>query len=255
MPKMDYNNTVIYKLQHKLKDELLYIGHTTNFSKRKVMHKSNCYNTNNKIYNSKLYYTIRDNGGWDEFNMVVIKEFPCKNKQEALSEEDRVMRQMRSSLNMLRAYITEEEKLEHAKIYREMNKEKIAKRYHKYYELNKENINDKRKDKNKEYYELNKPEISEKKKMYREANKEKISEKKKMYREANKEKINEKKKRDYKNNKEKINEKQKVYREANKDKRCEKFNCACGGKYTHEAKTKHFKTKKHQEYLNQQTDQ
>ena len=38
----------------------------------------------------------------------------------------------------------------------------------------------------------------------------------------------------YKENKEKINK---------------KFNCTCGGKYTYVNKTKHFKTKKHLKYL------
>lgn len=240
MPKVDYSKCIIYKIQHRWKDELLYIGSTTNFAKRKGQHKSQCYNTNNKIYNAKLYQSIRDNGGWEEFNMVVIKEFPCENRRQAEAEEDRCIREMKSYLNMHRAYVSEEEKLELAKKYREMNKEKIAEKNHKYYELNKENINDKRKDKRKEYYEQNKQEISEKKKMYRE---------------ANKQKINEKKKRDYQNNKEKINEKNRIYREANKDKLYEKFNCACGGKYTHEARTKHLKTNKHQTFINQQTEQ
>jgi hypothetical protein len=240
MPKVDYSKCVIYKIQHRWKDELLYIGSTTNFAKRKVQHKSQCYNTNNRLYNAKLYQSIRDNGGWEEFNMVVIKEFPCENRRQAEAEEDRCIREMKSYLNMLRAYVSKEERQqyqkEYDKEYREQNRDKL-------------------KDKKKEYYEQNKQEISEKRKMYREANKQEISEKKKMYREVNKQKIKEKKKRDYQNNKEKINEKNRIYRQENKDKLYEKFNCACGGKYTHEARTKHLKTNKHQTFINQQTEQ
>ena len=123
MPVVDYSKTVIYKIQHKSKDELLYVGSTTHFGNRKVQHKDKCYNANNKIYNNKLYTTIRQNGGWDAFNMVIIKEFPCENKRQAEAEEDRIMRQMLSSLNMQRAYITEEEKRKQQHIYYEENKD------------------------------------------------------------------------------------------------------------------------------------
>jgi len=65
-------------------------------------------------------------------------------------------------------------------------------------------------------------------------NKEKILEKRKEYREKNKDKLKEQKKK---------------YREENKDKIKEKFNCECGGKYTHHHKSQHFKTKRHQTFI------
>ncbi len=148
MPIVDYKKIVIYKIQHKSKDELLYVGSTTHFGNRKRQHKSRCYNPNEKSYNTKLYSTIRDNGGWDAFNMVIVKEFPCENKRQAEAEEDRVMREMLSSLNSIRAYTTPEEKQEY-------NKE-FHKEYHK---LNR----DKHIEQNKEYYEQNKKKITEKK--------------------------------------------------------------------------------------------
>ena len=39
MPQVDYSKIVIYKIQHKEKDELLYVGSTTHFRNRKVQHK------------------------------------------------------------------------------------------------------------------------------------------------------------------------------------------------------------------------
>ena len=78
MPKesMDYSKCIIYKIQHINNDELLYVGHTTNFNKRKYNHKSSVNNEKGNLYNLKLYQMIRENGGWDNFNMIVIKEFP-----------------------------------------------------------------------------------------------------------------------------------------------------------------------------------
>ena len=48
---------------------------------------------------------------------------------------------------------------------------------------------------------------------------------------------------------EKRKEKDKEYRDKNKEKLNEKFICCCGGKYTKTGKSKHFKTKLHQNYL------
>jgi predicted GIY-YIG superfamily endonuclease len=46
MPKktMDYTKCFIYKIEHIENDNLVYLGHTTNFVKRKTSHKSNCKN-------------------------------------------------------------------------------------------------------------------------------------------------------------------------------------------------------------------
>ena len=56
-------------------------------------------------------------------------------------------------------------------------------------------------------------------------------------------------------NKESINLKAKQYRIDNKEtinlKQKQKYNCECGGKYTKQNKTTHFKTPKHQFYINQ----
>jgi len=84
---------------------------------------------------------------------------------------------------------------------------------------------------NKEYREDNKDKIKE----YYENNKDKIKEHRKIYVENNKDKISDNKKEYYKNHKEQKNK---------------KIECECGGKYTHQHKSTHIKSKKHQKYLN-----
>jgi hypothetical protein len=96
---------------------------------------------------------------------------------------------------------------------------------------------------------LKKEQRKQTKKKHYKNNKDKISEISKQYRENNKEKIKENSKNYYEKNKEKILEKGKKYLEENKEKRNKKFNCPCGGKYTHIHKSTHFKSKKHQKYL------
>lgn len=54
----------------------------------------------------------------------------------------------------------------------------------------------------------------------------------------------------YQDNKEKINKRCSNYRENNKDKICEKIDCPCGGRYTHQNKSHHLKSDIHKNFVN-----
>ena len=95
----DYSKTIIYKLQHEDDESLLYVGSTTNFTHRKSQHKNNTKNSNGKQYNEKLYKMIRENGGFESFKMIQIKEFPCSSERESEAEEDKVMLELKSTMN------------------------------------------------------------------------------------------------------------------------------------------------------------
>ena len=72
MPTPNYNTGLIYKLVHKedYDNKNIYIGSTTNFTKRKDSHKS-CYNlSTKKAYNQLKYVYMRDNGGWNMWDMM-----------------------------------------------------------------------------------------------------------------------------------------------------------------------------------------
>ena len=74
MPRkeMDYSKTHFYKIVCKdlnIKD--CYVGHTTNFKNRKHDHRQKCYQENDQIhYNIYLYQFIRENGGFENFDMI-----------------------------------------------------------------------------------------------------------------------------------------------------------------------------------------
>ena len=73
----------IYKfvcIDKSVKDE--YIGSTKNLYRRIYHHKSSSHNSNLSKYNYKVYQFIRDHGGWDNFDMVLIEYFPCENGLE-----------------------------------------------------------------------------------------------------------------------------------------------------------------------------
>ena len=118
MPKtaIDYKNTIIYKIQHMDIPELLYVGSTTDYTRRKCEHKRNCGNANSKAYNLKLYTMIRANGGWDAFKMIQFEAYPCENKREAEMREDCIMQEMKANKETIKVK---------GKAYRNANKELI----------------------------------------------------------------------------------------------------------------------------------
>ena len=103
MPKtpIDYQNTFIYKLVHKddLDDKNIYIGHTTHFRLRKNSHKCRCNNPNNSKYNLPIYQYIRENGGWDNWDMLKIEDYPCKDSYEARNRERYWYKELNAKLN------------------------------------------------------------------------------------------------------------------------------------------------------------
>ena len=77
----------------------LYVGHTTNFTKRKTGHKNACINENNKAYNYKVYQKIREFGGWENWTMVEIEKYPCNDFHEASARERFWYEELNADLN------------------------------------------------------------------------------------------------------------------------------------------------------------
>ena len=91
--KIDYSNTIIYRIFCKNENVSdLYIGHTTNFSQRKSCHKNSCENPNNSLYNIKLYKTIRENGGFDNFIIEPIEYGYFDNIEKVIKREFSIKR-------------------------------------------------------------------------------------------------------------------------------------------------------------------
>ena len=100
----DYTKALIYKICKMVDDkELCYIGSTTNFNTRKNLHYSQSFHKN-----SKLYKTIRENGGFETWSIEKVKDFPCDNKIQLRMEEEKCIKDL-ANLNMVCAYITKEE--------------------------------------------------------------------------------------------------------------------------------------------------
>lgn len=179
MPK--YENAVIYKLCCKnasITDE--YIGSTCNKYKRKQGHKCCCNNGNNDKYNFSVYQFIRANGGFNNWDMIILEEYPCESKVQLQMKEREWIERLRPILNRQIPTRTRQEyydecKEKYKQYYEEHREERIQ-----YYEEHKEEF----KEQQTLYYKKNKDEIREQQTQYYEKNKDKIKEikaKKNMY--------------------------------------------------------------------------
>lgn len=177
MPRknINYDNTYFYKLCCKdLNIKKIYIGHTTNWDNRKNQHKKSCINPNSKEYNQYKYKFIRDNGNWNNWEMILIEKRKCNDKLDAEKIERQYIETFHAELNKnIPTKLKMLGKVEYYKQYWEENENKI-KEYKK--EYNKENEN-KIKEYKKEYYKENENKLKEQHKHYYEINKEKFNEK------------------------------------------------------------------------------
>jgi hypothetical protein len=111
MPRLpvDYSKSIIYKICSRDKTitsssdvsirTYTYIASTTDeFVKRKSAHKSSCNNQKNRYHNLLLYAVIRENGGWENFEMIQIEEHPCHNKRELEFREEQIRREYACSM-------------------------------------------------------------------------------------------------------------------------------------------------------------
>ena len=88
-----------------------YVGSSKNVRDRKSKHKNACNKETTKGYNYKIYQTIRANGGWNNWRMVVIEEMPNTTKIGATIREE----------------FYKEEKKEYQRKYRATHREEINK--------------------------------------------------------------------------------------------------------------------------------
>jgi len=163
--KIDYSKSMIYKLCCKDSNITdIYIGSTTNFKNRKYKHKYNSINGKGECYNTYKYQFIRDNGGFKNWDMILIENVNVDNKRDLEKIERDYIDKLKPSLNIYKPYSTIKEKRkvkkEYDKVYRQENETEIKEQRKEHYEKNKTEINEYKK----QYYEKNKTEINEKRK-------------------------------------------------------------------------------------------
>jgi len=129
-------NYIFYKICSE-DNEYVYVGSTCNFNNRKRQHRQRCNNENDKEFHLKVYKTIRENGGWENWKMIQIGTREQITKREAEQIEEKYRLELKAKLNDKRAYLTQEVKKEQKAIsdkkYRESEKGKAAQERRKDY--------------------------------------------------------------------------------------------------------------------------
>ena len=116
----------IYQIKREGFQEF-YIGSTADFERRRRCHKSRC---NNKAYIHPVYQFIRDNGGWEYWDMVRICDVRCQSKTQIHKIERQFIEEWGSSLNQRVPTRTNKE-------YYSVNRDYFLTKSRRYYEKNK----------------------------------------------------------------------------------------------------------------------
>jgi hypothetical protein len=211
MPKtpINYSSVSFYKLC--CRDPSVtetYVGHTTNFTRRKAEHKYAC-NSGTNLY---VYLFINSFGGWDNWDIIEICNRPCDNKRDAERIERGYVEELGATLNRNIPFHPQsewyqdnkEEILISRKIYRTTHDTEIK----QYREDHKDEI----KACTKKYSETHKEEIQTRMKKYREDHTEERKAYSKKYREDHKEEIKARLKKYREDHKEEIKAYNKNYR-------------------------------------------
>lgn len=94
-----YDNFIIYKITEIANPEIMYIGSTLNYNRRKYQHIKNCSNRVSKKYKYPLYKYVRQCGGFDKFDFSIVEKYPCKTKGEGLQREKELIDLYNCKLN------------------------------------------------------------------------------------------------------------------------------------------------------------
>lgn len=125
-----------------------YIGSSKNVWQRMHQHRYSLENNNSIYKNFHLYKCIRENGGYDNWQVIILDTIFCNNLREAEEVEQKYIDLFEPDLNSKRAFLSDEErikkKIEITENWRKDNQEyikKYSKNYHeKTYENKKEII-------------------------------------------------------------------------------------------------------------------
>ena len=216
-----------------------------------------------------MYNFIADHGGWDNWEMVLIKTECCEHALDAKRKEREYIELLNATLNMCRPYIDKEDKAEYKAKWAKDNDERVKTNKHNWYIANKEHCNQK----NKQKYEENKDERNRQSREKYTENKDYFLQQKKEFYHKNKAVILQNEKDRYHAKTELIEcecgckvfqhnlrehqetRKRKQYIDFLQGNKPDAVKCSCGAIVLKKNLSLHQSKQKHQEYLNNQASE
>lgn len=128
-----YSNGCIYML--KCKDDMVkdvYIGSTIHANVRYCVHRCRAKNDGSSQSRYDVYECIRDTGGWDNWEFIIIENYPCESKKDLLLRERYWCEIHKPTLNKRNSVIYEDSQKEYRRNYaREYSRTPQRKEYAK----------------------------------------------------------------------------------------------------------------------------
>ena len=97
----DYSKSAIYAIvccDETIKDS--YVGSTCEIHLRTLQHAQSCCDPRKRDHNAKKYKFIRENGGWGNWNVVVLENYSCSTHEELLQREIYYINKYQPTLNV-----------------------------------------------------------------------------------------------------------------------------------------------------------
>jgi len=228
----NYSNGVIYKIIQRNGEGQIYIGSTCVLKNRVRQHKSSCTCETSPHHQLPVYQHIRANGGWINWEIQILEEYPCESKAELEIRERYWIEKERPSLNEKRPAraVLAGGKKEAERQWRKENADRMREYQRQYRQENADTIREYKRQWNEDHKEA----LRERKREYYHEHKEEIAEKGRRWREENREALRERKARYYQENKELQAQRQK-----------EPITCECGKVIQRTELARHRRSKYH----------
>jgi hypothetical protein len=98
-----------------------------------------------KNHNMPIYKFIRDNEGWDNFDMIWLETQNYQTSKEARKREQELIEELKPSLNSMKAYTSEEERKANKQEWEDNNREHTKEYKHNWNLENKDRVSEKKK--------------------------------------------------------------------------------------------------------------
>ena len=139
---VNYDNSVIYKICCKdLTIKEIYVGGTTNFTRRKQEHRTNSRCPKSKKHNRPVYQFIKNNGTIKNWDIIILERFKAIDKDDLRKKEREWIEKLQPTLNCQKLpYRTEEDIKKYKKEYSIKISDENKVRCKKWYNDNKERV-------------------------------------------------------------------------------------------------------------------
>ena len=106
----------------------VYVGSSTSLRNRRYTHKACCTRENDKAYNRPVSY-IRENGGWQNWNLLVIERVEFEFRFELQDRERFHMEALHATLNSRVPNRTQAEHRQYHQQYMQQRQEESSKKH------------------------------------------------------------------------------------------------------------------------------